>query len=57
VRKPVSDTHGAQRKGRGEERVAKLQDSPDCPEREATYIISNGWVFLSNAGGCGGNYC
>lgn len=33
-----------QRKGRGEERVAKLQDSPDCPEREATYIITNGFV-------------
>jgi hypothetical protein len=35
-----------QRKGRGEERVAKLQDSPDCPESEATYIISNGYVVL-----------
>lgn len=33
-----------QRKGRGEERVAKLQDSPDCPEREATYVITNGFV-------------
>ncbi|PUU75824.1 DNA recombination and repair protein Rad51 [Tuber borchii] len=32
------------RKGRGEERVAKLQDSPDCPEREATYIITNGGI-------------
>lgn len=28
------------RKGRGEERVAKLQDSPDMPERDCTYIIS-----------------
>ncbi len=36
----------SQRKGRGEERVAKLQDSPDCPEREATYIISNGLQCL-----------
>lgn len=35
----------SQRKGRGEERVAKLQDSPDCPEREATYVITNGFVF------------
>jgi hypothetical protein len=34
-----------QRKGRGEERVAKLQDSPDCPEREATYVITNGFVL------------
>ena len=50
------------RKGRGEERVAKIQDSPgkllyqqdfnhifansaaDCPEREATYIITNGGI-------------
>ncbi|KAK0509178.1 hypothetical protein JMJ35_008549 [Cladonia borealis] len=30
--------------GRGEERVAKVQDSPDCPEREATYIITNGGI-------------
>lgn len=36
----------SQRKGRGEERVAKLQDSPDCPEREATYVITNGFVLL-----------
>ncbi|CCK71253.1 recombinase DMC1 KNAG_0G01960 [Huiozyma naganishii CBS 8797] len=27
------------RKGRGEERVAKLQDSPDMPERECVYLI------------------
>lgn len=27
------------RKGRGEERVAKLQDSPDMPEKECVYII------------------
>ena len=32
------------RKGRGEERVAKVQDSPDCPEREATYIITTGGI-------------
>ncbi|KAL1599367.1 hypothetical protein SLS59_006384 [Nothophoma quercina] len=32
------------RKGRGEERVAKIQDSPDMPEREATYIITNGGI-------------
>lgn len=41
-----------QRKGRGEERVAKLQDSPDCPEREATYVITNGFVFLPGAFPC-----
>ncbi|OBA25434.1 hypothetical protein HANVADRAFT_27041, partial [Hanseniaspora valbyensis NRRL Y-1626] len=27
------------RKGRGEERVGKLQDSPDMPEKECVYII------------------
>ncbi|KAK9368285.1 DNA recombination and repair protein Rad51, partial [Lipomyces kononenkoae] len=32
------------RKGRGEERVAKLQDSPDMPEREATYCIGEGGI-------------
>ena len=32
------------RKGRGEERVAKIQDSPDCPEREATYVITSGGI-------------
>ncbi|KAK9465413.1 Rad51-domain-containing protein [Lipomyces arxii] len=32
------------RKGRGEERVAKLQDSPDMPEREAAYCIGEGGI-------------
>ncbi|KAF3273971.1 Meiotic recombination protein dmc1 [Orbilia oligospora] len=40
----ASATRVLLRKGRGEERVAKIQDSPDCPEREATYIISNGGI-------------
>ncbi|ORX40895.1 DNA recombination and repair protein Rad51 [Kockovaella imperatae] len=32
------------RKGRGEERIAKLNDSPDMPEAEATYTLkSGGW--------------
>ncbi|WVW80667.1 meiotic recombinase Dmc1 [Kwoniella bestiolae CBS 10118] len=32
------------RKGRGDERIAKLQDSPDMPEGEATYVLkSGGW--------------
>jgi meiotic recombination protein DMC1 len=69
-RKPVgghilahaSTTRVLLRKGRGDERVAKIQDSPgrsfpkiriksvaltaclDCPEREATYIITNGGI-------------
>lgn len=32
------------RKGRGEERVAKLQDSPDMPEKECVYIIGEGGI-------------
>jgi len=32
------------RKGRAEERVAKLQDSPDCPEKEASYQITEGGI-------------
>ncbi|KAK4899926.1 Meiotic recombination protein dmc1 [Elasticomyces elasticus] len=51
-RKPVgghvvahaSTTRILLRKGRGDERVAKIQDSPDCPEREATYIITTGGI-------------
>ncbi len=30
------------RKGRGDERIAKLQDSPDMPEGEATYCLKSG---------------
>ena len=30
------------REGRGEERVAKLVDSPDRPESEATYKLDEG---------------
>lgn len=40
----ASTTRVLLRKGRGEERVAKIQDSPDCPEREATYVITNGGI-------------
>ncbi|EKV11430.1 Meiotic recombination protein (Dmc1), putative [Penicillium digitatum] len=51
-RKPVgghvlahaSTTRVLLRKGRGDERVAKIQDSPDCAEREAIYIITNGGI-------------
>ncbi len=51
-RKPVgghilahaSTTRILLRKGRGEERIAKIQDSPDCPEAEATYIIAVGGI-------------
>ncbi|GIZ42601.1 hypothetical protein CKM354_000586100 [Cercospora kikuchii] len=51
-RKPVgghvlahaSSTRLLLRKGRGEERVAKILDSPDCPEGEATYTITTGGI-------------
>ena len=33
------------RKGRAEERVAKLQDSPDRPEKEASYQITEGGIM------------
>ncbi|KAG0170829.1 Meiotic recombination protein dmc1 [Apophysomyces sp. BC1034] len=33
------------RKGRGEERVAKIYDSPDMPENEASYAISAGGII------------
>lgn len=36
----------ALRKGRGDERIAKLQDSPDMPESEATYKLAIGYVLL-----------
>lgn len=36
------------RKGRGDERVAKLQDSPDMPERECVYIIGEKGITDSN---------
>lgn len=32
------------RKGRGDERVAKLLDSPDMPEKECVYIINEGGI-------------
>jgi len=31
-------------KGRGDERVAKLLDSPDMPESESVYIINVGGI-------------
>ncbi|KAI5954480.1 hypothetical protein KGF54_002255 [Candida jiufengensis] len=32
------------RKGRGEERVGKLMDSPNMPEKECVYVISEGGI-------------
>ncbi|CCH41534.1 DNA repair and recombination protein [Wickerhamomyces ciferrii] len=36
-------------KGRGDERVAKLLDSPDMPEKECVYIINEGGITDSEA--------
>ncbi|SCU85931.1 LANO_0C06040g1_1 [Lachancea nothofagi CBS 11611] len=36
------------RKGRGDERVAKLQDSPDMPERECVYTIGEQGIMDSS---------
>ena len=33
------------RKGRGENRIAKIYDSPDMPEAEATFAISDGGII------------
>ena len=38
----ASTTRIALRKGRGETRIAKIYDSPDLPENEATFAITNG---------------
>lgn len=40
-----SSTRVYLRKGRGEERVAKLFDSPDMPESEASYSINSGGII------------
>ncbi|KAG1173506.1 hypothetical protein G6F70_005804 [Rhizopus microsporus] len=40
----ASSTRIYLRKGRGEERVAKLFDSPDMPESEAKYAINSGGI-------------
>jgi hypothetical protein len=40
-----SSTRVYLRKGRGEERVAKLFDSPDMPESEASYAINSGGII------------
>ncbi|KAI9009011.1 putative meiotic recombination-related protein, partial [Phycomyces nitens] len=39
-----SATRLSLRKGRGDERVVKIYDSPDMPEGEATYAITSGGV-------------
>lgn len=41
----ASTTRVMFRKGRAENRIAKIYDSPDLPENEATFAISNGGVI------------
>lgn len=36
------------KKGRGEQRIAKLYDSPDMPESEAIYAIGMGGIVDSS---------
>lgn len=40
----ASTTRIALRKGRGENRIAKIYDSPDLPESETTFALTNGGV-------------
>ena len=40
----ASTTRLSLRKGRGEVRVAKVYDSPDMPESEASFAISAGGI-------------
>lgn len=40
----ASTTRIALRKGRGETRIAKIYDSPDQPESEATFAITEGGI-------------
>jgi meiotic recombination protein DMC1 len=52
-RKPVGGhilAHASQtrillRKGRGDERIAKIQDSPECPEGECIYVLGVGGIM------------
>ncbi|OMJ10129.1 Meiotic recombination protein DMC1/LIM15-like protein [Smittium culicis] len=41
----ASTTRLSLRKGRGEQRVAKIYDSPDLPEAEAVYAIGGGGII------------
>ena len=44
----ASTTRLSLRKGRAEQRVAKIFDSPDMPENEATYAITEGGITDAN---------
>lgn len=40
----ASTTRISLRKGRGETRIAKIYDSPDLPENEATFAVTSGGI-------------
>lgn len=40
----ASTTRLSLRKGRAEQRIAKVYDSPDMPEAEAVYVIGEGGI-------------
>lgn len=40
----ASTTRLALRKGRGENRICKIVDSPSMPEAEATYMVTEGGI-------------
>ena len=41
----ASTTRIALKKGRSENRIAKIYDSPDLPENEITFAISEGGII------------
>lgn len=41
----ASTTRIALKKGRNENRIAKIYDSPDLPENEVTFAISEGGII------------
>lgn len=40
----ASTTRVMLKKGKGDQRIAKIFDSPLMPEEEATFVISNGGI-------------
>lgn len=44
----ASTTRLMLKKGRGETRIAKIYDSPDLPENECTFAISNAGICDAN---------
>ena len=44
----ASTTRVMLKKGKGDQRIAKIFDSPLMPEEEATFVISNGGENINN---------